>query len=193
MPHHDVAALSDLPDGAMHAVTIDDTQILLIRDGETIHAIGGICPHAGAPLEQGVRHGDRIVCPWHKATFCIRTGALLEPPAVDSLPHYKARIAGQRILVTVPPEQPEPPEPSADQRTFVDHRCRRGRGACRANLAAKRFRRPNRHARPAQPRSLRPYAAEQVSPLRGAGWRENATSVTGLLPASTASNVAPPM
>ena len=124
MPHHDVAALSDLPDGVIRPATAGEEPILLIRDGDTIHAIGGRCPHAGAPLEQGVRNGDRLVCPWHKATFCIRTGALLEPPAVDSLPHYAARIEGQRIVVTVPPDQPEPPaptptQPTADQRIFA--------------------------------------------------------------------------
>ena len=56
------------------------------REGDTVHAVGGTCPHAGAPLIEGVAHAGRIVCPWHKATFCLRTGALLEPPAVDPLP-----------------------------------------------------------------------------------------------------------
>ena len=119
MPQHDVAALTDLPDGGTRTVQVEDSQILLIRDGNTIHAIGAICPHAGAPLEQGIRNGDRIVCPWHKATFCVRTGALLEPPAVDPLPRYDVRIDGQRILVTVPPTQPAKPTLPPDPRTFA--------------------------------------------------------------------------
>jgi NADPH-dependent 2,4-dienoyl-CoA reductase/sulfur reductase-like enzyme/nitrite reductase/ring-hydroxylating ferredoxin subunit len=113
MPQHDAAALTDLPDGGMKSVEAGSEKILLIRDRQTVHAIGATCPHAGAPLEQGVRNGDRIVCPWHKATFCIRTGALLEPPAVDRIPSYQARIEGQRILVSIPPDQP--PAPGADQ------------------------------------------------------------------------------
>jgi nitrite reductase/ring-hydroxylating ferredoxin subunit/thioredoxin reductase len=119
MPEHDVAGLTDLADAGMLPVAVEDCQVLLIRDGETVHAVGGTCPHAGAPLEQGVRNGDRIVCPWHKATFCIRTGALLEPPAVDSLPRYDVRIDGQRIMVTVPPNQGVQPSPAADERIFV--------------------------------------------------------------------------
>jgi NADPH-dependent 2,4-dienoyl-CoA reductase/sulfur reductase-like enzyme/nitrite reductase/ring-hydroxylating ferredoxin subunit len=119
MPQHDVAALTDLPDAGMCSVEIDDSKILLIRDGQTVHAIGATCPHAGAPLEQGVRNGDRIVCPWHKATFCIRTGALLEPPAVDSLPRYDVRVEGQRVLVTLPPAETSQPIPPPDPRTFV--------------------------------------------------------------------------
>jgi NADPH-dependent 2,4-dienoyl-CoA reductase/sulfur reductase-like enzyme/nitrite reductase/ring-hydroxylating ferredoxin subunit len=119
MPQHDVAALTDLPDGATRLVEVDGEKILLIRDGQTVHGIGAICPHAGGPLAEGIRNGDRIICPWHKATFCIRTGALLEPPAVDNLPRYEARIDGQRILVTTPPVEPTQPALESDQRTFV--------------------------------------------------------------------------
>lgn len=115
--HIEAALLDELPDGTMRAVESDGAKILLIRDGQTVHAIGAICPHAGAPLEQGVRNGDRLVCPWHKATFCIRTGALLEPPAVDGLARYDVRIDGQRIMVSAAPEQRKDPEP--DPRTFA--------------------------------------------------------------------------
>jgi NADPH-dependent 2,4-dienoyl-CoA reductase/sulfur reductase-like enzyme/nitrite reductase/ring-hydroxylating ferredoxin subunit len=119
MPQHDVAALTDLPDGAMHPVEVDGAKILLIRDGQTVHAIGATCPHAGGPLDEGIRNGDRIICPWHKAAFCIRTGALLDPPAVDNLPRYEARIDGQRILVTTPPVEPAQPALAPDQRIFA--------------------------------------------------------------------------
>ena len=119
MAQHDVAALTDLTDGEMRPVKVIDDEILLIRDGQTIHAIGATCPHAGAPLVLGIRNGNRIVCPWHKATFCIRTGALLEPPAVDSLPRYEVRVEAQRILVSLPAQQPPPPSTPPDDRTFV--------------------------------------------------------------------------
>lgn len=119
MPQHNVAALTDLPDGATRPVQVDGSKILLIRDGQTVHAIGATCPHAGGPLEEGVRNGDRIICPWHKAAFCIRTGALLDPPAVDNLPRYEARIDGQRILVTTPPVEPAQPVLASDQRVFA--------------------------------------------------------------------------
>jgi NADPH-dependent 2,4-dienoyl-CoA reductase/sulfur reductase-like enzyme/nitrite reductase/ring-hydroxylating ferredoxin subunit len=119
MTEHDVAALTDLPDGGLTSVDVEDLKILLVRDGQTVQAIGAICPHAGGPLEQGIRNGDRIVCPWHKAAFCISTGALLDPPAVDGLPRYDVRIDAERVLVTLPPAEPAQPNPDPDQRTFV--------------------------------------------------------------------------
>jgi NADPH-dependent 2,4-dienoyl-CoA reductase/sulfur reductase-like enzyme/nitrite reductase/ring-hydroxylating ferredoxin subunit len=119
MPRHDVASLNDLPDGGMHAIEVEDTKILLLRDGGTVHAIGATCPHAGAPLAEGIRDGDRVICPWHKATFCVRTGALLEPPAVDDVPRYAVHHEGERIFVTVPAEESVQPTPSPDQRLFA--------------------------------------------------------------------------
>lgn len=119
MPEHDVTALIDLPDGGMRSFEVDGSKILLTRDGQTVHAVSATCPHAGGPIDQGVRNGSRIVCPWHKATFCLRTGAVVEPPAVDSLPRFDVRIDGQRVLVTVPLAEPAKPTASADGRTFV--------------------------------------------------------------------------
>jgi NADPH-dependent 2,4-dienoyl-CoA reductase/sulfur reductase-like enzyme/nitrite reductase/ring-hydroxylating ferredoxin subunit len=119
MPQHDVAALSDLPNDQPVPVEVEGTRILLIRDGSSVYAVGATCPHAGAPLDEGVFYRNRIICPWHKATFCGRTGRLLEPPAVDDLPRYQVEIQGQRVQVTLPAEPPEPPTAHPDQRTFV--------------------------------------------------------------------------
>lgn len=117
---HDVASLDEFASGTMRQVEVDGAKVLLIRDGDAIHAIGATCPHAGGPLAEGVRRGDRIVCPWHKATFCIRTGAVLEPPAVDKLPRFEVRVEGRRVLLTPPADAPpgETPPPG-DGRCFA--------------------------------------------------------------------------
>ena len=119
MPQHDVAALADLADGQLLPIEIEGTKILLFREGATFHAIGATCPHAGAPLAEGVRDGHRIICPWHKATFCLRTGVLLEPPAVDDLPRYAVKCEVGRIQITLPAEEPTQSSPAADQRLFA--------------------------------------------------------------------------
>ena len=99
-----VARLDELADGGMRRVDAGDTPILLIRRGERVHAIGAACPHAGADLSQGVLCGDHIVCPWHKAVFSATTGRLIDPPAVDSLPSFSARVENGEVLVTLPGE-----------------------------------------------------------------------------------------
>ncbi|WP_428488058.1 FAD-dependent oxidoreductase [Rhodopila sp.] len=116
---YEVARLDDLPAGAMQPIEVEGDKILLIRDGVDVHAVDATCPHAGAPLVEGVRHGNRLVCPWHKATFCIQTGTVLEPPALDSLNRYDVRVDGQRVLLTYPAETPAHAEQAHDSRCFV--------------------------------------------------------------------------
>ena len=153
-----VAHLDDLGANGLHQVEINGDKILLVRDGQHIRAIGGTCPHAGAPLVEGVRHGNRIICPWHKAAFCVRSGAVLDPPAVDALPRYDVRIDNGRILVAKPTDPPPDLVQRTPRRTgpaLLCHRRRRRRGgSCRANPARTRLHRAPRHARRRQPRPL---------------------------------------
>ncbi len=125
MPQHEVeiAVLETIEPGGMRQVDVDGEKILLVRDGDAVHAVGAACPHAGGPLAEGVRNGDRIVCPWHKAAFCIRTGAVLDPPALDALPRYDVRLDAGRILLAQPAQASASPPahlPAApDERCFV--------------------------------------------------------------------------
>ncbi len=107
-----VAHISQLADGAITRAKVADTDIVIVRDGEFINAFGANCPHAGAPLAEGALCNHRLVCPWHKATFCARDGSLLEPPAFDGLIRYPVRIEGDDVLVSPEPigSLPEPPQ-----------------------------------------------------------------------------------
>jgi apoptosis-inducing factor 3 len=116
---HDVAAFDALAPGQMQSVDIDGEPVLLFRDAQTVCAVSGICPHAGGLLAEGVQHGDRIVCPWHKAAFSLRTGGLLEPPAVDPLPLYKTRVENGRVFITLAAEKASRSVPVGDDRSFV--------------------------------------------------------------------------
>ena len=108
----------DLAPDTMVQMEHGGTKILLTRDGERIHAVAATCPHAGGPLVEGVRHGNRVVCPWHKATFCLRTGAVLEPPALDKLQSYEVRQSDGRLLLQPAEPAPSPAAPH-DSRRFV--------------------------------------------------------------------------
>jgi apoptosis-inducing factor 3 len=127
--------LSELPEG-LREVEIDGHKVLLFRDGDTVTALAATCPHAGGPLAAGVRNGKRLVCPWHKATFCLATGAVLEPPAVDPLARWEVHNEGGRIAVSRPADPTAaPPAPGTDPRRFVII----GAGAAGA-VAAQRLR-----------------------------------------------------
>ena len=100
-------------------VKLGGEKILLVHDGEAVRAYSAICPHAGAPLEEGAICDGRIVCPWHKASFRISDGALLEPPALNGLARYDVRIEGQDILVGEALKPAAIARPKTDERSFV--------------------------------------------------------------------------
>ena len=91
---------ADIPSGGMKSYKQDDDSIILItRDDSTFHAFNGKCPHAGADLGDGLRCGNRVVCPWHHATFDSRDGTLLEPLATEGLTQYEITDNGDSLTV----------------------------------------------------------------------------------------------
>jgi NADPH-dependent 2,4-dienoyl-CoA reductase/sulfur reductase-like enzyme/nitrite reductase/ring-hydroxylating ferredoxin subunit len=102
--------LSDLAEVRITKAMLGETPVVLIRVGDAVRAFGGECPHAGAPLEEGAICNGRLICPWHKATFRIDDGALVEPPALDALTRYDVRI--DRDRVTISSEALAPPSPA---------------------------------------------------------------------------------
>ncbi len=115
----DVGPLSDWADRPMQDVELAGEPVLLVRDGDAVRAIGGRCPHAGAPLSQGVLHRGRLVCPWHKAAFCVRTGEVLDPPAVDPLKRYEARVENGHVVLRAASAPAGAQSGDIDERTFV--------------------------------------------------------------------------
>jgi len=117
-----VAALSDFDTQPMKCVEIGDTPILLIRSGEHIRGYQAKCPHAGAPLEEGALCNGRLVCPWHKGTFEIDSGAIVEPPPLMPLKRYPVTIDGDNVLASPTPlDESAARDTSAvrDTRTFA--------------------------------------------------------------------------
>lgn len=75
--------LTTIPDGTMLLGHALGEPVLLARRGDELYAIGAICTHYGAPLEQGLFDGEAVRCPWHHACFSLRTGEALRAPALD--------------------------------------------------------------------------------------------------------------
>ncbi|WP_201617501.1 FAD-dependent oxidoreductase [Psychrobacter urativorans] len=91
---------ADIPSGGMKSYKQDDDSIILItRDDSTFYAFDGKCPHAGADLGDGLRCGNRVVCPWHHGTFDSRDGSLLEPVATEGLTQYEVTDNGDNLTV----------------------------------------------------------------------------------------------
>ncbi|MFM0075172.1 FAD-dependent oxidoreductase [Paraburkholderia sediminicola] len=106
-PARCVARLSQLRADRAERIVVDGENILLVRAGDTVRAYAADCPHAGGPLEKGALCNGRIICPWHKATFDVATGNVLEPPALVALDRYPVVVSGDDVMVTVE-KMPQP-------------------------------------------------------------------------------------
>jgi len=91
--------LSTILDGTMLLGHAQGEPVLLARRGDEVFAIGAICTHYGAPLEQGLLDGETVRCPWHHACFSLRTGEALRAPALDSVSHWRVEKSGGTVYV----------------------------------------------------------------------------------------------
>lgn len=92
-----VAPVTDLPAGKPTRVDVDGVPVVLCRTGDTVAALGGLCPHLAAPMEDGWLDRGRIVCPWHGSQFDTATGEVVRGPAAAPLPCYEARVRGGTV------------------------------------------------------------------------------------------------
>jgi len=89
----------ELAHGQPVAAQAGEANILLVREGSTIHAIGDVCGHAGGPLHEGELDDGCISCPWHASTFRLSDGAVLHGPATAPQPVYDTRVEGGKVQV----------------------------------------------------------------------------------------------
>ena len=93
------ADASQLPEGRPTRVVVDDTPVLLLRDGESVFALHDRCSHRGCSLSEGRLEGEEIVCSCHGSRFDRRDGSLKGGPATAAQPAFQVRVREGRIEV----------------------------------------------------------------------------------------------
>ncbi len=97
-----VALLANLPEGTTRRVEFAGEPVCLYNLAGEICATQDICSHALASLSDGYIDGGLIECPLHQATFDIRSGRVMSPPATEPLRVYAARVEGDEIQLLSP-------------------------------------------------------------------------------------------
>jgi nitrite reductase/ring-hydroxylating ferredoxin subunit len=102
---------AELQGDELRQVEVDGVPVLLARTGAgELCVLASTCTHLGGPLAEGSREGDTVTCPWHGSRFDLRTGAVVEGPAVFVQPRLEARVRDDRIEVGFPAAAGELPE-----------------------------------------------------------------------------------
>ena len=84
-----------LDDGGTMLGHVGDQDVVLVRSGSDLFAIGAHCTHYRGPLAEGLVVGDTIRCPLHHACFSLRTGEALRAPALDPIACWRVERAGR--------------------------------------------------------------------------------------------------
>ena len=89
----DLGGLPDIPEGGPTKVKAGINTLILVRTGDTIHALHETCAHAGGPLAEGTLVDGCIQCPWHGSRFRLANGHVARGPAMYDQPAYEVRRA----------------------------------------------------------------------------------------------------
>jgi NADPH-dependent 2,4-dienoyl-CoA reductase/sulfur reductase-like enzyme/nitrite reductase/ring-hydroxylating ferredoxin subunit len=95
----DGVAESEIRDGEMLLGHVDGEEVLLLRRGAEVFAMGARCTHYGGPLAEGLFDGECVRCPWHHARFEARSGQPVGPPALKPVATYEVVRREGRVFV----------------------------------------------------------------------------------------------
>jgi nitrite reductase/ring-hydroxylating ferredoxin subunit/uncharacterized membrane protein len=85
--------VEEIPEGTPTKAKAGPQTLVLVRQGETIHALHDQCAHAGGPLSAGKIVDDCIECPWHFSRYELSTGRRKRGPTTFDQPAYEVRAA----------------------------------------------------------------------------------------------------
>jgi len=96
-----VSETKDLGPGKAAAFDVEGRRIAVFNVGGTLYAVEDTCTHDGGPLCEGEVEGTVVTCPWHGATFDLKSGEALGPPAFSGVKSFKVVVEGNDVKVEV--------------------------------------------------------------------------------------------
>src|SRR4051794_32872920 len=99
-----VASLAELRAAGRLVVAAGRQTILLLADGDAVHAVDNRCPHMGFPLHRGTVADGILTCHWHHARFDLCSGGTFDQWA-DELRCFPVEVKDGEIYVDVTPRR----------------------------------------------------------------------------------------
>lgn len=90
--------VSTIPEGALLTAQVKGEPVVATRRGDEIFVVSAACGHYGAPLWDGAVIGFEVRCPWHHASFDLRTGEAVGPPAPRGIATWATSRQGNLVF-----------------------------------------------------------------------------------------------
>jgi 3-phenylpropionate/trans-cinnamate dioxygenase ferredoxin subunit len=98
-----VAKIDEIEEGQVKVVRVADAPVGITKVEGEFFAFADVCTHDDGPVAEGELDEYTIECPRHGAKFDVRTGRVLQLPAVVPIPVYAVKIDGDVIQVSKKP------------------------------------------------------------------------------------------
>jgi apoptosis-inducing factor 3 len=129
--------LGNLPEGQPVAGKVDGDDVILVRHGSSVFAVGALCTHYHGSLADGLIVDDTVRCPLHHACISLRTGEALRASAFDKIDCWRTDKVGDTIFVREKLIQPQASPSGVSQPEIDRHRWGRCGGTrCSRNAAS---------------------------------------------------------
>ncbi|HKW64033.1 MAG TPA: DUF2231 domain-containing protein [Candidatus Acidoferrum sp.] len=93
------AEIRELAEGELKRVLVEEQPVLFLKLGGTVYALGAVCSHYGAPLNEGKIVERTIECPWHGSRFALEDGRVVQGPACAGVPLYDCKIVNDQVQI----------------------------------------------------------------------------------------------
>ena len=98
----EILPADQLPVGERLFVEIEGRSVVIFNIAGELFAIADVCSHDDGPVGEGDLNGFAITCPRHGAQFDVRSGKVLQMPAVVDIPAYPVRLEGGMVQLGIP-------------------------------------------------------------------------------------------
>lgn len=92
-----VMNVGDLAEDKLTRVDAAGIPAVLLKQGNSIYAIGAVCTHLAGPLDEGTCKDGIVTCPWHGSSFHMSDGSVVNGPAVYAEPTFAVRVRNEKI------------------------------------------------------------------------------------------------
>jgi 3-phenylpropionate/trans-cinnamate dioxygenase ferredoxin subunit len=87
-----VVNVNALAEGEHLTFVLNGTEVVVFNVEGAFYAIEDVCTHDGMTIAEGTVKDCSIICPRHGARFCLKTGAVLSPPAYEAVQCFPLRV-----------------------------------------------------------------------------------------------------